>query len=106
MVRREGARTRRRQAGRVLDFQEVAKGGKGLEVDTHGTGPGTPACLLVQARLSYTTITLLDDTYREAEGVEAEGRRKAEAPLTSKQAAAATAGIEGAIFEDCVCVCI
>ena len=36
--------------------------------------------------------------------MEAEGRRKAEAPLTSKQAAAATAGIEGAIFEDCVCV--
>ena len=34
----------------------------------------------------------------------AEGRRKAEAPLTSKQAAAATAGIEGAIFDDCVCV--
>jgi len=47
---------------------------------------------------------LLDDTYREAEGVEAEGRRKAEAPLTSKQAAAATAGIECAIFDDCVCV--
>jgi len=47
---------------------------------------------------------LLDDTYREAEEVVAEGRRKAEAPLTSKQAAAATAGIEGAIFDDCVCV--
>ncbi len=36
--------------------------------------------------------------------MDAEGRRKAEAPLTSRQAAAATAGIERAILENCVCV--
>jgi len=41
-------------------------------------------------------------TYRDEEGVEAEGRRKAEAPLTSRQAAAATAGIERAIVMYCV----